>query len=76
MISANINQNWSTNMSKVPPSQTKWKSENVTVVKVDINRNQTPELFQLFANCSGSRGTLAREMLEYARKNMPDLQNK
>lgn len=57
-------------------SQKRWKKENALQLKVEINRNQNPELYSLFLAIDGSRGTLAREMLEYARKNMPSLQTK
>ena len=54
-------------MPKVtPPSQTRWKAENVVSVKIDISRNADPDLYDLFCDIQGSRGSLARELLREA----------
>lgn len=45
------------------PSKVKWERENVIKLTVKINRNQEPELFELFAREQGSRGALTKELL-------------
>lgn len=50
----------------VPPSQTRWKKDNITHVSLDITKNQDPELFHIFASVTGSKGTIAREILRKA----------
>lgn len=49
--------------TKTPPSQTRWKAANVVSVKIDISKNRDPELYELFSNIQGSRGTVAKQML-------------
>lgn len=56
----------SSTMAKVPESQTRWKKENKVQIALDINRNQDPELYDLFIDLQGGRGTLARQMLREA----------
>lgn len=68
--------NWSNTMSKVPESQTRWKAENVATVKIDINRNQDPELYDLFIDLQGGRGTLARQLLREALAARKEKENK
>lgn len=58
--------NWSNTMSKVPESQLRWKKENKVQIALDINRNQDPELYDLFIDLQGGRGTLARQLLREA----------
>ena len=43
------------------PSKVKWERENVIKLTVKINRNQEPELFELFAREQGSRGALTKK---------------
>ena len=45
------------------PSKTAWERENVIKLTIKINRNQDPELFELFTREQGSRGALAKELL-------------
>lgn len=45
------------------PSKTAWEAENVIKLTVKINRNQDPELYELFTREQGSRGALAKELL-------------
>ena len=45
------------------PSKTNWERENVIKLTVKINRNQDPELFDLFTREKGSRSALAKELL-------------
>lgn len=49
-----------------PKSKVAWEQENVIKLTVKINRNQDPELFELFTREEGSRGTLAKELLRKA----------
>lgn len=48
------------------PSKAAWEAENVIKLTVKINRNQDPELFDLFSQESGSRGALVKELLRRA----------
>lgn len=45
------------------PSKTAWERENVIKLTVKINRNQDPELFELFTREQGSRGALTKDLL-------------
>lgn len=50
-------------------SKTAWEAENVIQVKVKVNRNQDPELYELLSNAP-SRSGLARDLMNKAiRKN-------
>ena len=45
------------------PSKSRWEAENVVKLTIKINRNQDPELFELFAREQGSKGALAKDLL-------------
>lgn len=45
------------------PSKVNWERENVIKLTVKINRNQEPELFELFTRENGSKSSLAKELL-------------
>ena len=45
------------------PSKTRWEAENIVRLTVKINRNQDPDLFELFTKEQGSRSNLARTLL-------------
>lgn len=45
------------------PSKVNWERENVIKLTVKINRNQEPELYELFTRENGSKGALAKELL-------------
>lgn len=45
------------------PSKTNWERENVIKLTVKINRNQEPELYEVFTKEQGSRGALAKQLL-------------
>ena len=45
------------------PSKTRWEAENVVKLTIKINRNQEPELYELFTREQGSRSALAKELL-------------
>lgn len=45
------------------PSKVNWERENVIKLTVKINRNQEPELFDLFTRETGSRSSLAKDLL-------------
>ena len=45
------------------PSKTQWEKENVIVARAKINRNQDPELYELFTREQGSRSALAKTLL-------------
>ena len=45
------------------PSKTNWERENVIKLTVKINRNQEPELYEVFTKEQGSRGALAKQIL-------------
>lgn len=45
------------------PSKTRWEADNVVKLTIKINRNQEPELFELFTREHGSRSALAKELL-------------
>ncbi len=40
-----------------------WERENVIKLTVKINRNQDPELFELFTREQGSRSALAKDLM-------------
>ena len=44
------------------PSKTAWEAEIIVQVKVKINRNQDPELYELLTKAPSKSGT-ARELL-------------
>ena len=45
------------------PSKVNWERENVIKLTVKINRNQDPELYELFTREQGSRGALAKDLM-------------
>ena len=45
------------------PSKNRWEAENVVKLTVKINRNQDPELFELFTREQGSKSALAKDLL-------------
>lgn len=45
------------------PSKVNWERENMIKLTVKINRNQEPELYELFTREPGSKGALAKELL-------------
>lgn len=45
------------------PSKSRWEKENTVKVLVKINRNQDPELYELFTSEQGSRSALAKTLL-------------
>lgn len=47
------------------PSKTRWEAENVIQVKVKINRNQDPELYELLTKAESKSG-LARDLMNQA----------
>lgn len=50
-------------------SKTAWEAQNVIQVKVKVNRNQDPELYELLSKAP-SRSGLARDLMNQAiRKN-------
>ena len=51
-------------------SKTAWESQNVIQVKVKINRNQDPELYELFTKAPSKSG-LARDLMNQAIKQTP-----
>lgn len=48
-------------------SKTAWEAQNVIQVKVKINRNQDPELYELFTKAPSKSG-LARDLMTQAIK--------
>ena len=46
-----------------------WERENVIKLTVKINRNQDPELFELFTKEQGSRGALAKLLMNQGIQN-------
>ena len=53
-------------MSGDLPSKTAWEAENVIKITVKINRNQDPELYELFTREEGSKGALAKSLMNQA----------
>lgn len=50
------------------PSKTAWEKENVVHITVKINRNTDPELYELFTREQGSKGALAKNLMNQAIK--------
>ena len=50
-------------MSGDHPSKNRWEAENVVKLTVKINRNQDPELYELFTREQGSLSALAKTLL-------------
>ena len=48
------------------PSKTRWEAENVIKLTVKINRNQDPQLFEIFTREHGSRSALAKALMNKA----------
>lgn len=48
-----------------PKSKTAWETENVIQVKVKVNRNQDPELYDLLSKAPSKSG-LARDLMNQA----------
>lgn len=46
------------------PAKIRWEAENVVKLTVKINRNQDPELFELFTREQGSKGALAKDLMK------------
>lgn len=55
------------------PSKVNWERENVIKLTIKINRNQEPELFELFTRENGSKSALAKDLL---RAGLTNLQKK
>ena len=49
-----------------PKSKTAWEKENVVQLTIKINRNQDPELYELFTREAGSKGALAKALMNQA----------
>ena len=45
------------------PSKTKWEAQNVIKLTVKVNRNQDPELYELFTREPNSRSALAKALM-------------
>lgn len=45
------------------PSKTNWERENVIKLTIKINRNQDPELYELFTREQGSRSAQAKDLM-------------
>lgn len=54
-----------------PKSKTAWEKANVVQVTLKINRNQDPELYELFTRETGSKGALAKSLMNQAIKQAP-----
>ena len=52
-------------------SKIEWERENVIKLTVKINRNQDPGLYELFTREQGSRGALAKDLMNQAIKQNP-----
>ena len=50
------------------PSKTKWEAQNVIKLTVKVNRNQDPELYELFTREQGSKSALAKQLMREAAK--------
>jgi hypothetical protein len=50
-------------MSGDHPSKNRWEAENVVKLTIKINRNQDPELYELFTRENGSRSALAKALM-------------
>lgn len=53
-------------MARDLPSKTRWEAENTVKLTVKINRNQDPQLFELFTREHGSRSALAKALMNKA----------
>lgn len=53
------------------PSKTAWERDNVIKVTLKINRNTDPELYELFTREQGSKGALAKKLMNQAIKQTP-----
>lgn len=51
-----------------PKSKTAWERENVIKLTVKINRNQDPELYEIFTKEEGSRSALAKSLMTQGLK--------
>lgn len=45
------------------PSKNRWEAENVVKLTIKINRNQDPEMYELFTREQGSRSALAKTLI-------------
>lgn len=45
------------------PSKINWERENVIKLTIKINRNQDPELYELFTREQGSRSAQAKDLM-------------
>lgn len=43
-----------------------WERENVIQVHIKVNRNQDPQLYELFTRENGSRSALAKALMKKA----------
>lgn len=48
------------------PSKTRWEAENTVKLTIKINRNQDPQLYELFTRENGSRSALAKALMKKA----------
>lgn len=48
------------------PSKTRWEAENTVKLTIKINRNQDPQLYDLFTRENGSRSALAKALMKKA----------
>ena len=53
-------------------SKTAWEAQNVVKLTVKINRNQDPELYELFTREQGSKGALAKALLRAGLTTQPE----
>lgn len=54
------------------PSKNRWEAENVVKLTVKINRNQDPELYELFTREQGSKSALAKALLRSGLTTQPE----
>lgn len=59
-------------MSGDHPSKNRWEAENVVKLTVKINRNQDPELYELFTREQGSKSALAKNLLRAGLTTQPE----
>lgn len=50
------------------PAKIKWERDNVIKLTVKVNRNQDPDLYELFAREQDSRGALAKALMHQGLK--------
>ena len=50
------------------PAKINWERDNVIKLTVKINRNQDPELYDLFTREDGSRSALAKALMHQGLK--------